>query len=433
MTTPTSTPPAGADDTAPPTETVRLAAVAADLQDERLIQPHGIGGTVRAFGRRVRSGDIGSLPVVIGLIVIWVAFSLLNPNFLSSTNLVNLTLQCAAVGTISIGIVLVLLLGEIDLSVGSVSGLSAAILAVSFVNLGWPLPVSLLAALLTGVVIGLLYGLLYTRFGVPSFVITLAGLLGFLGLQLWVLGRVGSINIPDTTWIVQFGTQMFLPPWLSYVVIGLSVAVYAWQLLAQARRRNDAGLEALSTNVIALRVVGVTLVLGIAAFYLNLSRGVGVMFLFFLVLVTVMHFVLTRTRWGRAVYAVGGSVEAARRAGIRVNRVYISVFVLCSVFAATGGIMAAARLQAANQSSGGGDINLNAIAAAVIGGTSLFGGRGSAFSALLGVLVVMSISNGLAILNLEAYVRFMITGAVLVLAVIIDSLSRRSRAAAGRA
>ena len=146
MTTPTSTPPAGADDTAPPTETVRLAAVAADLQDERLIQPHGIGGTVRAFGKRVRSGDIGSLPVVIGLIVIWVVFSLLNPNFLSSTNLVNLTLQCAAVGTISIGIVLVLLLGEIDLSVGSVSGLSAAILAVSFVNLGWPLPVSLLAS-----------------------------------------------------------------------------------------------------------------------------------------------------------------------------------------------------------------------------------------------------------------------------------------------
>ena len=394
---------------------------------------YGIRRSVSSLIDRVRTGDLGSLPVIAGLVIIWTIFQVLNPNFLSSRNLVNLTMQSAAVGTIAIGIVLVLLIGEIDLSVGSVSGVSAAILAVLFVQTGWPLPLVLLVSLGTGAVIGLLYGLLYTRFGVPSFVITLAGLLGFLGLQLWVLGRVGSINIPDTTWIVQFGTQMFLPPWLSYVVIGLSVAVYAWQLLAQARRRNDAGLEALSTNVIALRVVGVTLVLGIAAFYLNLSRGVGVMFLFFLVLVTVMHFVLTRTRWGRAVYAVGGSVEAARRAGIRVNRVYISVFVLCSVFAATGGIMAAARLQAANQSSGGGDINLNAIAAAVIGGTSLFGGRGSAFSALLGVLVVMSISNGLAILNLEAYVRFMITGAVLVLAVIIDSLSRRSRAAAGRA
>jgi len=394
---------------------------------------YGIRRSVSSLVDRVRTGDLGSLPVIAGLVIIWTIFQVLNPNFLSSRNLVNLTMQSAAVGTIAIGIVLVLLIGEIDLSVGSVSGVSAAILAVLFVQTGWPLPLVLLVSLGTGAVIGLLYGLLYTRFGVPSFVITLAGLLGFLGLQLWVLGRVGSINIPDTTWIVQFGTQMFLPPWLSYVVIGLSVAVYAWQLLAQARRRNDAGLEAMSTNVIALRVIGVALVLGIAAFYLNLSRGVGVMFLFFLVLVTVMHFVLTRTRWGRAVYAVGGSVEAARRAGIRVNRIYISVFVLCSVFAATGGIMAAARLQAANQSSGGGDINLNAIAAAVIGGTSLFGGRGSAFSALLGVLVVMSISNGLAILNLEAYVRFMITGAVLVLAVIIDSLSRRSRAAAGRA
>lgn len=394
---------------------------------------YGIRRSVSSVVERLRTGDLGSLPVVAGLIIIWTIFQVLNPNFLSSRNLVNLTMQSAAVGTIAIGIVLVLLIGEIDLSVGSVSGVSAAILAVLFVQTGLPLWLVLLVSLGTGAIIGLLYGLLYTRFGVPSFVITLAGLLGFLGLQLWVLGRVGSINIPDTTWIVQFGTQMFLPPWLSYVVIGLAVVAYAWQLLAQARRRTDAGLEAMSTNVIVLRVVGVTLVLGIAAFYLNLSRGVGVMFLFFLALVTVMHFVLTRTRWGRAVYAVGGSVEAARRAGIRVNRIYISVFVLCSVFAATGGIMAAARLQAANQSSGGGDINLNAIAAAVIGGTSLFGGRGSAFSALLGVLVVMSISNGLAILNLEAYVRFMITGAVLVLAVIIDSLSRRSRAAAGRA
>ena len=244
MTTPTSTPPAGADDTAPPTETVRLAAVAADLQDERLIQPHGIGGTVRAFGRRVRSGDIGSLPVVIGLIVIWVAFSLLNPNFLSSTNLVNLTLQCAAVGTISIGIVLVLLLGEIDLSVGSVSGLSAAILAVSFVNLGWPLPVSLLASLLAGVAIGLLYGFLYTRFGVPSFVITLAGLLGFLGLQLWVLGSTGSINLPFDSWIVQFAQQWFLPDWLSYVLVVLTALAYAAQLFVTANRRAAAGLSA---------------------------------------------------------------------------------------------------------------------------------------------------------------------------------------------
>ena len=394
---------------------------------------YGFRSSVRSFATRVRTGDVGSLPVVAGLILIWTIFQILNPNFLSSRNLVNLTLQSAAVGTIAIGIVLVLLIGEIDLSVGSVSGLSAAILAVLFVQTGWPIALVLVVALVTGAVVGLLYGLLYTRFGVPSFVITLAGLLGFLGLQLFVLGRLGSINIPDNTWIVEFLTQTFLSPGVSYVVIALVVVTYAWQLLAQARRRTDAGLAAMSRNVIAIRVGGVAVVLGAAAFYLNLSRGVSMSFLIFLVLVTIMHFVLTRTRWGRAVYAVGGSVEAARRAGIRVNRIYISVFVLCSTFAAMGGILAAARLQAANQSSGGGDVNLNAIAAAVIGGTSLFGGRGSAFSALLGVLVVMSISNGLAILNLEAYVRYMITGAVLILAVILDSLSRRSRAAAGRA
>jgi len=434
MTTPTSTPsqptPEGSP---PPTETVRLAAVAADLQDERLIQPHGLGGTLRAFGKRVRSGDIGSLPVVIGLIVIWVAFSLLNPNFLSSTNLVNLTLQCAAVGTISIGIVLVLLLGEIDLSVGSVSGLAAAILAVSFVNLDWPLPVSLLAALLAGVVVGLLYGFLYTRFGVPSFVITLAGLLGFLGLQLWVLGSTGSINIPFDSWIVQFAQQTFLPDWLSYVLVVLTALAYAGQLFLTANRRTAAGLSAVPVTSIIVRSVFLLLVLGVPTWYLNQTRGVGAMFLLFLILVVVMNFFLTRTRWGRSVYAVGGNVEAARRSGINVTRIYVTVFVLCSTFAALGGILAAGRLAAANQGSGGGDTNLNAIAAAVIGGASLFGGRGSAFSALLGILVIQSISSGLTLLNLDSSIRYMITGAVLLLAVIVDSLSRRTRVSHGRA
>ena len=397
--------------------------------------PHhsGIRGTVGAFIDRVRGGDLGSLPVVVGLIIIWAVFQALNPTFLSSTNLVNLTMQSAAVGTIAIGIVLVLLMGEIDLSVGSVSGLSSAILAVGFVQLDWPLLVVILASLAAGAATGFVFGLLYTRFGVPSFVLTLAGLLAVLGIQLHVLGDAGSINIPFDSWIVQFGQQMFLPPLASYGLIALVVLAYAWRLVAQARRRTDAGLAAMSTAVIALRVGGLLVVLGIAAWYLNLTRGVGVMFVVFLLLATAMNLALTRTRWGRAVYAVGGSVEAARRAGIRVNRIYISVFVLCSTFAAIGGLMAAARLAGANQSSGGGDTNLNAIAAAVIGGTSLFGGRGSAFSALLGILVIMSISSGLTLLNLDSSVRYVITGAVLVLAVIIDSVSRRSRAAAGRA
>lgn len=416
------------------------ATLAREEDDERMPRPGVFRRSADAVSRagdslveRIRGGDLGSLPVIAGLVVIWTVFQLLNPVFLSSANLVNLTMQCAATGTIALGIVLVLLVGEIDLSVGSVSGLAAAILAVSFVQLQWNLLFAVAAAIVAGMLVGLLYGYLFTRFGLPSFVITLAGLLGFLGLQLWVLGSTGSINIPTDTWLVQFAQQMFLPDWASYAVAIAAVGAYAYSMLARAHRRSRANLVSQSYAEIAVRSVGLLVFLLVSAWYLNLWRGVGVMFVFFLALVVAMHLALTRTRWGRSVYAVGGSVEAARRAGIRVDRIYLSVFALCSSLAAVGGILAASRLAAANQSSGGGDINLNAIAAAVIGGASLFGGRGTAFSALLGIVVIQSISSGLTLLNLDSSVRFMITGAVLVLAVIVDSISRRTRAATGRA
>jgi len=387
---------------------------------------------LESFGTRVRGGDLGPLPVVAGLVVIWGVFQTLNPVFLSSTNLVNLTMQCASIGTIALGIVVVLLLGEIDLSVGSVSGLAAAVLAVGFVQAEWPLVLALLAAVAAGTAVGLVYGLLYTRFGLPSFVITLAGLLGVLGAQLWVLGETGSINLPFDSWIVQFAQQMFLPPLVAYALVVASVLAYGWSLRRRAVRRAAANLDSQSLwEIVARSGILLVLLLG-ATWYLNLSRGVGVMFVFFVALVVVMHLLLSRTRWGRAVYAVGGSVEAARRAGIRVERIYLSVFALCATLAAVGGVLAAARLAAANQSSGTGDTNLNAIAAAVIGGVSLFGGRGTAFAALLGVIVIQSISSGLTLLNLDSSVRFVVTGVVLVLAVIVDSLSRRTRAAAGR-
>jgi D-xylose transport system permease protein len=423
-----------------------------DLQDERLIHYNGIGGAIRGFVSRVRGGDLGSLPVIAALAIIWIVFQIINPNFLSSANLVNLLMQCAAVGTISIGIVLVLLLGEIDLSVGSVSGMAAAILAVGSLSMTLPadspwwlyLVVQagvILIAVAGGAVVGLAYGLLYTRFGVPSFVITLAGLLAILGLQLFLLGADGSIVLSDKLGIVYFAQQLYLPEWAAYTVVVLSVGVMTLAQVVQGTRRRDAGLSFPSAGTIALRngALLVALVLVSWILYRNFGpsqvqgRGVGVMFLFFVGLVVLMNVVLTRTSWGRAVFAVGGNVEAARRAGIRVRRIYISVFILCSTFAAVGGLLAAARGLSANQSSGGGDTNLNAIAAAVIGGTSLFGGRGSAFSALLGIVVIMSISSGLTLMSLNSSVRFMITGAVLLLAVIIDSMSRRSRAAAGRA
>jgi simple sugar transport system permease protein/D-xylose transport system permease protein len=403
-----------------------------DLHDERLRQHAGLRGAGTAFIDRVRSGDLGVLPVVAGLVVIWTVLQSLNPIFLSSANLVNLTLECVPVGVIALGVVFMLLVGEIDLSVGSVSGLSAAVMAVLFVDRGLPAWVAVAAAVVLGAGLGWVYGQLFNRFGVPSFVITLAGLLGFLGLQLWVLGAKGSINLPFDSGLVTFAQLAFLPAWLSYTLVGVGAVAWFVSGYLHARTRRRAQLSAASVQYLAVRSILLAVGLGVVVAYLQQTRGVGWMFVLFLALVLAMHYVLRRTKYGKAVYAIGGNVEAARRAGINVKAVYTSVFMLCTTLAAVGGVLAAARLAAANQSSGGGDVNLNAIAAAVIGGTSLFGGRGSAFAALLGIVVIQSISSGLTLLNLDSSFRFMVTGAVLLLAVALDSVARRSRASHGR-
>lgn len=405
-----------------------------DRQDERLREDsRGLRGVAAAAIDRVRGGDLGLLPVIIGLALIWTIFQLLNPFFLSSNNLVNLLMQSAPVGVLALGIVCVLLVGEIDLSVGSVSGLSSAIVAVTFVNLGWSLPVSILVAIAAGAGIGLVYAAVYTRLGVPSFVITLAGLLGFLGLQLLTLGKSGTINLPVDSFLVYVGQQAFVPKPLSYAIAVIAAAALFVTNFLQARRRAAAGLSArpLSSNLVASAVLAAVLLF--ATWYLNQARGVGWMFVFFVALVLVMNYAFTRTSWGRAVFAVGGNREAARRSGINVPGVYVSVFVLCSSLAALGGLLAAARLNSAGPQTGAGDVNLNAIAAAVIGGTSLFGGRGSAFAALLGILVIQSISSGLTLLNLDSAIRFMVTGAVVLIAVALDAVARQSRSMHGRA
>lgn len=404
-----------------------------DLQDERLIRAEGARGRLRVLARRLQGGDIGVLPVVLGLVLIFVIFQALNSFFLSSANLVDLLTQCAAIGTISIGVVLVLLVAQIDLSIGSMSGVASAILGVGFVLHSLPLWLTMVLALLAGAVVGLIYSVAFVRFSVPSFVVTLAGLLALLGFQLKLLGAHGSINIPFGSWIVEFMQVMFVPRPLSYVLMAGVAALYLLTSLARVRRRRAHELSAGSVTAILVRTGLLLVALEAVTFYLNKDRGISAPFVLFLVLVVVMNFLLTRTVWGRSVFAVGGSVEAARRAGINVSRVYLSVFVLCSMFAALGGLLSAGRLATASISSGVGDTNLNAIAAAVIGGTSLFGGRGSAWSALLGIVVIESIASGLTLLNLEASVRYMITGGVLLLAVIVDSVSRRSRAAHGRA
>ncbi|AOF90978.1 ABC transporter permease [Sinorhizobium sp. RAC02] len=404
-----------------------------DRSDERVRHDDSLAAMVKGFFDRVRSGDLGMLPVAVGLVVISVVFSALNPIFLAPNNLVNLLFDCATVGVISLGIVCVLVLGEIDLSVGSMSGLASAMVGVLWVNQGWPIVGAILAALVVGAGVGLLYATLYNRLGMPSFVATLAGLLALLGLQLYILGPTGSINLPYASPLVRFGQILIMPDWLSYMLALVPGLVMVGRGLRARTQRLAANLSAQPMQALILKAVVLTVALEAAVFYLNLGRGIPWMFALFVALAVLLNYGLTRTKWGRSMFAVGGNKEAARRSGINVRRIYMSAFMLCSTLAALGGILSASRLASSSQQAGTGDVNLNAIAAAVIGGTSLFGGRGSAYSALLGIIVIQAISNGLTLLNLSSSLRYMITGGVLAIAVIVDSLARRSRVSHGRA
>lgn len=379
--------------------------------------------------RRISSGEVGSLPVILGLVLIWAVFDFLNPNFLSPRNLTNLTVQITDIGIVSTGIVLVLLLGEIDLSVGSVYGLGSAVMAVLNVKHGWSAVPAVAAGVLTGTLIGTLHGFWFTRFRIPSFVVTLAGLLAWLGAQLLVLGETGTINIYDKS-IDQLAGRFF-DPGVGWIIAAGVVVVLGVDLVIRRRRRVAAGLppngligDVAKFVVIAAVVIGATAVLAG-------DRGVPLALLILLTFIIGFETVTTRTRFGRHIFAVGGNAEAARRAGISVNGIRIAVFALCGTMAAAGGIMGASRLFAVNYSSGSGDVLLNAIAAAVIGGTSLFGGRGTVWSALTGALVIGSINNGLALLSVSADVKYMITGGVLLAAVTIDAVARQGRQRAG--
>ncbi|MES2915127.1 MAG: sugar ABC transporter permease [Pseudomonadota bacterium] len=403
-----------------------------DRADARVRHDDSLTGAFREFTDRLRSGDLGMLPVIVGLVLISVVFSALNPVFLAPNNLVNLLFDCATVGVISLGIVCVLMLGEIDLSVGSMSGLASAMIGVLWVNAGVSLPLAILAALASGAFIGAIYATLYNRIGMPSFVSTLSGLLAILGLQLYILGPTGSINLPFASPLVGFGQLWILPAWLSYLLGLLPGAVMVWVGLSVMKRRQAAGLSSQPLTRLVLKAAALTVALEGAIYYLHLGRGVPVMFGLFLLLAVILNYGLTRTQWGRSMFAVGGNKEAARRSGINVRRIYLSAFMLCSTLAALGGILSASRLASSSQQAGTGDVNLNAIAAAVIGGTSLFGGRGSAWSAVLGIIVIQAISNGLTLLNLSSSLRYMITGGVLAIAVIVDSLARQSRVSHGR-
>jgi D-xylose transport system permease protein len=404
-----------------------------DRADSRMSHNHSVGDYLKDFIQKIKAGDLGSLPVVVGLIIICTVFSIVNPVFLSPNNLVNLLFDSATVGLIALGVVCVLLLGEIDLSIGSMSGVGSAILGVMWVEAGYPLPLVILLAVLLGGVVGLIYALLRTELGMPSFVSTLAGLLALLGFQLYLLGATGSINLPYGSKLVNFGQIMLMDSAVSHSLALLPGIYIIIMGVRVHKKRLAANLSSAGLQVVFIRAILFTIFLQGCAYYLNFSRGVPWIFGLFVLFVTIMDYALTRTKWGRAMFAVGGNAEAARRAGINIKAVYISAFVLCSTLATMGGMLAASRLASASQQAGTADVNLNAIAAAVIGGTSLFGGRGSAWAALLGVIVIMSISNGLTLLNLSSAHRYMITGAVLAIAVVIDSLARKSRVSHGKA
>jgi D-xylose transport system permease protein len=342
--------------------------------------------------------------------------------------------QMAAFAVIGMGIVFVLLLGEIDLSIGFVSGVGGVLTALLMLPDGsnelGAIP-AILIALAAGVGIGVLHGLIITKIGVPSFVVTLAGLLAWNGVVLLLIGNRGTVIIQND-FVVGFAND-FLPAATAWIVLLAGVGLYAGILLNTYRVRRSAGLVNEPQLLILLRVGALALIGVVVVVVANQDRGIPYVLIVLTALFILWTYVLNRTRFGRHVYAVGGSAEAARRAGINVDRVKIVCFAICSAMAVLGGIILASRLRSIDTNSGGGSVLLYSIAAAVIGGTSLFGGRGHVKAAVLGALVIASIDNGLGLLGLSSGTKFVITGLVLLAAVAVDSLSRRGRASAGRA
>nr|WP_246235474.1 sugar ABC transporter permease [Streptomyces boluensis] len=401
-----------------------------------MVRQEGLKGYWTEFKRKIRGGELGSLPVIVGLIIIAVVFQAQNDKFLSASSLTNIAVFTSGLGIMAVGIVFVLLLGEIDLSVGSVAGMGAAVWAVLNVSNGWGDWTSVLVAILCGLVIGALHGFFFAKIGVPAFVVTLAGFLGWSGLQIWLMGNEGSINAPTGGVVENLTGYFFEDKAAAYGLAVVAILAYAGSLLLDTKRRKAAALPARPLSEILLRT-GVVAVLVLAAAYvlneLEGSRGLPLALVLFLAVLVIADFVARRTTFGRQVFAVGGNAEAARRAGISVDRIRITVFAISGMLAAFGGLFIASLSGGATKNLGSGNTLMLVIAAAVIGGTSLFGGRGKVWSALLGMLVLQSIQQGLNLLGMASEIQFMITGAVLLAAVVIDSVSRRTQKTAGRA
>jgi D-xylose transport system permease protein len=392
-----------------------------------------LGDYARGWWTGVRSGDLGSLPIVVGLVIIALVFQLQNDRFLTAGNFVNLIVQTAPYAVIAMGVTFALLLGEIDLSIGFVSGVGGVLIAILLTPDGNELPTAVAFALVlaAGVGIGTLHGLIITKVGVPSFVVTLAGLLAWNGVVLLLIGSRGTVILQND--LVIGLANDFMAPWAAWLLVALCVLLYAGVQLMRLRSRSRAGLQPDPLPIVALRIGGLAVALAAVVAVANQDRGIPYVGIVVGALFVFLTWLLNRTRFGRHVYAVGGNAEAARRAGIDVDRVKIVCFAIVSVMAVLGGIILASRLRSVDTNTGGGQALLYPIAAAVIGGTSLFGGRGTMKAALLGALVMLSIDNGLGLLGLSSGTKFVLTGGVLLLAVTVDSISRRGRAQSGRA
>lgn len=402
------------------------------------VQNNTFGEAVRAYADRVRGGDMGTLPALLGLVALFIVFGIANDRFLSALNMANLITQAGAIMVLAMGLVMVLLLGDIDLSAGVAGGVSACVMGLLIAKHDQPWYVAVLLALVTGAVIGLIIGVLVAKLGIPSFVVTLAFFLGLQGVTLKLIGQGGSVRVNDP--VIAGITKSNLSVTAGWILAVVIIVAFAVLSLLGHRRKVAEDLQRSPLVIVILKIVALAAVLLIVTYVLNINRapnpgfviqGIPYVLPVVVVLLIFWTFVLGRTTYGRHVYAVGGNPEAARRAGINVDRIRVSVFMFSSSMAGLSGIIAASNLGKVSTSSGGSNTLLYAVGAAVIGGTSLFGGKGKAIHAVIGGLVIATIANGLGLLNQSAYINFLVTGGVLLLAASVDAISRRRRSASG--
>ena len=401
---------------------------------EAVADGNGIPAHFRRWWESVRAGDVGSLPIIVGLLLIAVFFQTKNDNFLTAGNMSNLIVQLAGTTVIAMGVVFVLLLGEIDLSIGFVSGIAGVVVAELQVGGNWteiPGWAAIIVAVLVCAGIGLTEGSFVAFVGVPSFIVTLAFLLALQGVIQKLIGVTGVIVIQDKT--IFNVANYFLSDFWGWVVAAIGIALYAFSTLSGVVSRRRHGIQSDNLVLVALRLAAVIATIVFVVWWLNdKARGFPVVGLIVIVLLVFLTWVAKRTTFGRHVYAVGGNAEAARRAGINVRIIRWWVFGISGAMAGLGGIIFASRLSSVDLNAGSGTILLDAIAAAVIGGTSLFGGRGEVKSALLGALIIASIANGMSLLGYSSATQFIVTGIILLAAVTLDTISRRRLAASGR-